>query len=408
MGKLTPKSVEHAKPGRLIDGDGLHLLVKPSGRMSWVLRVQQDGKRRDVGLGTVDTTKRKTGEMRPTDDAPLLLRRHLTLGEAREKARLLRDAAKAGRDPIVERDKDRAAGYTFEAAARATHLALKGGWAAKNAAAFLTSLEEHAFPALGKIKVADIESSHIRDMLQPIWLTIPVMARKVRQRVSTVLNFAHSNGWRMTEAPSRSVTVGLARQPKGGNFKAMPYADVPALAADLQGKAPTIGRQALLFQILTGARPGEVRRAQWGQIDATKRDWNRPASIMKSGEPHTVTLSTPALDLLETVKAGRTPKAGDLVFAGLRGAMMSDMTMTKALRAAGHPQDVHGFRSSFRDWAAETMPEIPDPVAEAALAHVVPDEVIRAYKRTKFIEMRRELLNAWGKFVTGHATGSAA
>jgi len=401
MGKLTPKAIEHAQPGRLIDGDGLHLLVKPSGRMSWVLRVQQDGKRRDVGLGTVDTTKRKTGEMRPTDDAPLLLRRHLTLGEAREKARLLRDAAKAGRDPIVERDKDRTAGHTFEAAARAAHLALKGGWAAKNAAAFLTSLEEHAFPSLGKIKVADIESSHIRDMLQPIWLTIPVMARKVRQRISTVLNFAHSNGWRATEAPGRSVTVGLPRQPKGGNFEAMPYADVPALTAQLKGKAPTIGRQALLFQMLTAARPGEVRRARWGQIDFAKRDWNRPASMMKTGAPHTVTLSNAALQLLMSVKADRTPKTEDLVFAGPRGAMMSDMTMTKALRTAGYAQDVHGFRSSFRDWAAETIPEIPDPVAEAALAHEVPDEVVRAYKRTKFIEMRRELLEAWGAFCVG-------
>lgn len=407
MGKLTPKSIEHAQPGRLIDGDGLHLLVKPSGRMSWVLRVQQGGKRRDVGLGTVDVTKRKTGEMRPTDDAPILLRRHLTLGEAREKARLLRDAAKAGRDPIVERDKDRAAGHTFEAAARAAHLALKGGWATKSAAAFLTSLEEHAFPSLGKIKVSEIESSHIRDMLQPIWLTIPVMARKVRQRVSTVLNFAHSNGWRPTEAPGRSVTVGLARQPKGGNFEAMPHADVPALVIQLQGKVQTIGRQALLFQMLTAARPGEVRRARWGQIDLAKRDWNRPASMMKGGVPHTVTLSSAALQLLEKVKAGQTPKAGDLVFAGQRGAMMSDMTMTKALRTAGYSQDVHGFRSSFRDWAAETMPEIPDPVAEAALAHEVPDTVVRAYKRTKFIEMRRELLDAWGEFCVGPAQGAS-
>lgn len=332
---------------------------------------------------------------------PLLLRRHLTLGEAREKARLLRDAAKAGRDPIVERDKDRTAGHTFEAAARATHLALKDGWAAKNAAAFLTSLEEHAFPSLGKIKVADIESSHIRDMLQPIWLTIPVMARKVRQRISTVLNFAHSNGWRATEAPGRSVTVGLPRQPKGGNFEAMPYADVPGLTAQLKGKAPTIGRQALLFQMLTAARPGEVRRARWGQIDFAKRDWNRPASMMKAGAPHTVTLSNAALQLLMSVKADRTPKTEDLVFAGPRGAMMSDMTMTKALRTAGYAQDVHGFRSSFRDWAAETIPEIPDPVAEAALAHEVPDEVVRAYKRTKFIEMRRELLEAWGVFCVG-------
>lgn len=401
MGKLTVKNVENAKPGRLIDGDGLHLLVKPSGRKSWVLRVQQDGKRRDIGLGTVDTTKREPGEVRPTDSVPVLLRRNLTLAEARDKARLLRDAARAGRDPVVERDKDRRSGHTFEAAARAAHEALKAGWAAKNAGAFLTSLEEHAFPALGQLRVSEIEASHIQEMLRPIWLKIPVMASKVRQRVSTVLNYAKSQGWRQTEVPTRSVTVGLPRQPKGGNFDAMPYADVPALVADLEGSAPTIGRQALLFQILTAARPGEVRAARWGQFKLDKSDWNRPASIMKAGEAHTVTLNSAAIQLLRKLKGERTPGEEELVFSAQRDSMISDMTMTKALRAAGFKHDVHGFRSSMRDWAAEQMPLIPDPVAEAALAHAVPEKVIRAYKRTKFIDMRRELLEAWGAFATG-------
>jgi integrase len=181
----------------------------------------------------------------------------------------------------------------------------------------------------------------------------------------------------------------------------MPYADVPAFVADLCGRAPTLGRLALLFQIYTAARPGEVRLARWGQIDFAKRDWNRPAAMMKGvhAPAHTVALSEAAVHLLKQVLGDTTPQPTELVFPGRGGVSLSDMTMAKVLRAAKLPYDAHAFRSSFRDWAAETMPEIPDPVAEAALAHTVPDKVVRAYKRTTFIEMRRKLLDAWGAYV---------
>lgn len=137
-----------------------------------------------------------------------------------------------------------------------------------------------------------------------------------------------------------------------------------------------------------------------------KREWNRPASLMKGNDAaaHTVTLNDAAVALLTQIKGDATPKPDQLVFAGLRGGMLSDMTMNKVLRTAKQPFDAHGFRSSFRDWAAEKMPEIPDPVAEAALAHVVPDKVVRAYKRTTFLEMRRKLLDGWGKFLRGDRT----
>jgi integrase len=180
----------------------------------------------------------------------------------------------------------------------------------------------------------------------------------------------------------------------------MPFADVPSFVAEVRAKAATTGRNALLFQIYTAARPGEVRAARWGQIDIGKREWARPATMMKGGEAHTVTLNRAALDLLGQLKGERTPAADELIFAGQRGGMISDMTMAKVLRTAEQPYDAHAFRSSFRDWAAEKMPTIPDPVAEAALAHVVPDKVVRAYKRTSFMEMRRELLETWGTFVT--------
>lgn len=410
MPKLTALSVKNAKAGRHADGEGLYLLVKPTGAKAWLLRVQVDSKRRDIGLGSVDTSPRATGKGEASPIViPILQRKVLTLAEAREKAAMLRVAAKSGLDPVAERDRERRSIPKFSDAAKAAHLALKEGWTAKGAQTFINSLENHAFEKIGTIRVDAITAADISSVLMPIWTSKPDMARKVRQRIGTVLNFAHGKGWRSTEAPGRSVTVGLPRQPKGGNYDAMPYGDVPAFVADLRSKAPSTGRQALLFLIYTAARPGEVRGARWGQIDLAKRDWNRPSELMKGidAPPHTVTLNAAAVALLETVKGDRTPKPDELVFAGLRGAMMSDMTMAKVLRAAGLPYDAHAFRSSFRDWAAEKMPEIPDPVAEAALAHVVPDKVVRAYKRTTFVEMRRALLEAWGEFVTSVISASS-
>lgn len=267
MGKLNAKQVAHAKPGRHGDGAGLYLLVKPTGAKSWVLRVQRDGKRQDVGLGSLAA---------------------LSLADAREKAVELRKHALNGRDPIAERDRDRGPAPTFREATKQTHAALKEGWVEKNAAAFLTSLETYAFPAFGNRRVDTIDAAQIRDMLAPIWTTKPELARKVRMRVGQVLNFSHSKGWRPTEAPSRTVSIGLPKQPKGGNFQAMPYADVPLFFAQLQAKAPTKGRRALMLLILTASRPGEVRRGRWDQLDVAKRDWNRPADIMKERVAHRI------------------------------------------------------------------------------------------------------------------------
>lgn len=407
VSKLTAAAVKNAKPGRHADGKGMYLLVKPSGAKSWLLRIQVEGKRRDVGLGSVDMQRESSKGTASPIVIPILQRRLLTLSEAREKARLLREAAKAGLDPIAERDKDRLSTPTFREAAVATHKALQTGWKGKGAQTFINSLENHAFSVLGGKRVDHITAADITAALEPIWTAKPDMARKVRQRIGKVLNFAQSKGWRATEAPGRSVTVGLPRQPKGTNFKAMPYADVPEFVAQLGSASPTTGRLALLFQIFTAARPGEVRGARWGQIDLVTREWNRPAELMKGADAsaHTVTLNDAAVKLLKQLKGEDEPQADALVFAAVRGGMISDMTMNKVLRAAKLPYDVHAFRSSFRDWAAEKMPEIPDPVAEAALAHVVPDKVVRAYKRTTFLEMRRKLLDGWGSFVAGRMGG---
>ena len=409
MGSLTFPFIKNPKlaAGRYADGGGLYLFVKPTGAKTWMLRIQVDGKRRDIGLGSLDLSSRS--QVVPIE-IPILSRKALTLSEAREKAAILRAAAKAGMDPVVERDRQRKKIHTFRQAAKDTHAALKSGWSEKGANTFLASLENHAFGGLGDLRVDEITSADITTVLAPIWMEKTDMARKVRQRIGTVLNFSHGKGWRPTEAPGRSVAVGLPRQPKGSNYAAMPYADVPAFVAALRAEAPTKGRNALLLQILTAARPGEVRGARWGQIDLAKANWDRPSVLMKGRDapPHTVTLNQPAIALLKQLRDGREPKPDDLIFPGQRGGKMSDMKMNKVLRTAGQAYDAHGFRSSFRDWAAEQMPLIPDPVAEAALAHAVPDAVIAAYKRTTFIQMRRELLEAWGLFITSPTDGNLA
>lgn len=380
LGKLTALSVKGAKAGRHGDGAGLYLLAKPSGAKSWLLRIQQDGRRRDIGLGSIAA---------------------LSLAEARERAAELRKHVLNGRDPIVERDRHKRLTPTFKEASKLAHAALESGWIDKNAAAFLTSLEKYAWPKIGNITVDAITATHVRDVLFPIWTAKPELARKVRMRVGQVLNFAFSKGWRAIEAPGRAITLGLPKQPKGSNFKAMPYHEVPAFFKSLREGAPTTGRRGLMLQILTAARPGEIRFAKWGMIDIAKCNWDRPAELMKEREPHTVTLNRPALDLLSEIKSESLRRPDELILPGQRGRVMSDMTMNKILRDMDVPYVAHAFRSSFRDWAAECMSAIPDPVAEAALAHAVPSQVVRAYKRTKFIAMRRELLAAWGKFVVG-------
>lgn len=377
MARLTAKGVERAKPGRLADGQGLYLLVSGTGAKSWVLRVQVHGRRRDIGLGSIA---------------------ELHLAEARDKARELRKVAKSGRDPIAARDKAKAETPTFEAAAEACHEARAKGWEKRHANAFLASLKLHAFPRLGRLFVDSIDEKDIVAVLSPLWHDKPAAARKLRQRINTVLDYAKGHGWRPIGAPRESLRPMLAKQGRAGNFSALPYAEVPGLVSTLRSKPITAGRLALLFTILTAARSGEVRSARWSHIDLEAKTWTRPAELMKSREPHVVTLSPAALAILETAKQLRTPSS-DLVFPGSRSRSLSDMTLLKIVKRESGPFTVHGFRAAFRTWAAEQMPTSPEAVAEAALAHSVPDAVVRAYQRAKFMDLRRKLLDAWAAFV---------
>ncbi|MBW7946108.1 MAG: integrase arm-type DNA-binding domain-containing protein, partial [Sphingomonadaceae bacterium] len=325
MGKLTIVSARNAKPGRHADGQGLYLLVKPSGSKSWLLRVQVDGCRRDIGLGSYHV---------------------FTLTEARERAAELRKAAKLGKDPVIARDQDRRKVPTFKEAAKACHTEMKKGWTDKHAAMFLSSLETHIFPTIGNIRVDQLEALQIRDALAPIWHRIPDMARKVRIRIGMVLNYAHGQGWRPNEAPVRALSLLLSKQPAAGNFAAMPYQEVPAFVAGIRSKSETVGRLALLFLIFTAARSGEVRSARWSHIDLKHRLWHRPAELMKTRVTHTVTLNDAAISILERVELLRGSEDG-LVFPNSKGVQMSDMTISKIMRDMKLPYVPHGFRSSF-------------------------------------------------------------
>lgn len=383
MTSLTTVQVRTAKPGRHADGKGLYLFVKPSGAKSWVLRVQADGRRRDFGLGPVDL---------------------VSLHDAREKAVEGRKLVRAGLDPSIEWKRVRIVVPTFEMAARTYHENVKAGWKnGKHGAQWLSTLEKYAFPLIGSMPVNEVDVSGIQKVLLPIWTVVPETARRVRQRVGAVLDFAHGQGWRGGDAPMRAVARGLPKQNnKRQHFAALPHGELPPLMSKLRSLEGSVGRLALQFTILTAARSGEVRGATWDEISLEKALWTVPGSRMKAGNEHIVPLSQAALAVLRVVSGFRTGRKGEPVFPGLRGKPLSDMTLAKALRVAGGTgATVHGMRSTFRDWVAEKMPTVPGDVAEAALAHSIQNKTEAAYRRTKYLDQRRILMEKWADYLGG-------
>lgn len=380
MGQLTAMKIKTlTEPGRYTDGDGLMLIVAAGGARSWMLRARIDGKRRDIGLGSLKV---------------------LTLAEARAKATELRRQIAQGIDPIAERKKVEDPVPTFREAATLVHEEHKAGWKnGKHQDQWINTLTTYAFPKLGDRRVNDIEGPIIRDVLAPIWLAKPETARRVRQRVGAVLDWSYAKGYRPTEAPMRSLSKGLPRQPrKDGHFAAMAFTDVPKLIARLRERS-SVGRLAMEALILTAARSGEIRGATWNEVDLEAGMWTVPAERMKMGKVHHVPLAPEALDVFRRADALRVP-CSDLVFPGQRlKNQLSDMTLLKVMRDMETGVTVHGFRSAFRDWVAEET-SYPGEVAEAALAHAIPNKVEAAYRRTDFLEKRRSLMREWAAFCT--------
>ncbi len=378
MGRLTATQIRNLRePGRYNDGDGLFLELAGPNRGNWQLRATINGRRRDIGLGSLSV---------------------VSLKDAREAAFELRRDIQRGIDPVAERRRRKVEILTFKKAALRVHAEQKPSWKnGKHQEQWITTLERYAFPLLGNRLVNDIEGPLMREVLLPIWLDKPETARRVKQRIGVVLDWTYANGMRPTEAPTRSLSRVLPKQPrKDAHFAAMPYNELPPFMVHLRTRL-SVPRLALEFLILTAARSGEVRGAKWAEIDLEAGLWTVPASRMKMGRDHIVPLSDAAIDVLERAKPFRAP-CTQLVFPGrdIRRPL-SDMTLLKILRYAELPYTVHGFRSAFRDWTAEQT-SYPGEVAEAALAHTVANRVEAAYRRTKYLDKRRPLMADWGRF----------
>lgn len=374
MGRLSASAVKQAsRPGRLGDGDGLFLVVKAGGTKSWVCRVQRHGKRRDFGLGSAAK---------------------VSLASARDRAREVRSWIEMDLDPLFERKKAQGIPTFREAAAKVLAAQRKSWRNAKHEGQWSSTMEAYAFPQIGDRKVHEITGPMIRDLLAPIWLTKPETARRVRQRVGAVLDWAYASGYRESEAPMRAITKGLPRQPKKDNhFAAMPYDKVAAFLTRLR-KRQSFSRLALEFVILTAARSGEVRGCSWVEIDLEAGVWTIPKERMKASREHVVALSKPVLRVLKRCVELRQPNC-DLVFPGISGRKpLSDMTLSKLMKEMGEPYTVHGFRSAFRDWASEETSH-PSDVAEAALAHAIANKTEAAYRRGNLLEKRRVMMADW-------------
>jgi integrase len=378
LGKLTQLKVKHAKPGKHEDGRGLRLVVSSSGAGNWLLRIQHQGRRREIGLGSAST---------------------LGLADARAKAESMRTAIRAGLDPVAERRRAKSEIPSFRDVALMVHKENLPSWKnPKHGNQWISTLEKYAFPTLGDARVDMITGPMVREALVGIWLTIPETARRVRQRIGMVLDYAHSRGWREQEAPMRSVSKGLPKQQKvQKHFAAMPWREVPSFLAEMADciKATDVVMSAIEFTILTAARSGEVRGATWGEIDFDAAVWTVPGERMKAGVEHRVPLSNRAIEILQKY---RPDNEDGLIFVGRKnGQPLSDMSLSTPLRRANMNITVHGFRSSFRDWCGEAT-NTPREVAERCLAHAVSDKTEAAYARSDYFEKRREVMNLWAAF----------
>jgi integrase len=397
--RLTAKQVEAFGPGRHADGGGLYLDRDKHGRSRWIFMWARGGKRREMGLGPAG----KDG---------------VSLADARDDAEKARKALRGGLDPIVVRDAENAAPVvvpTFGETADAFVKSLSPQWRnEKHRAQWSMTLKTYAKP-LRQLPVDQIDTAAVLDVLQPLWLTKPETAARLRGRIERVLDAAKAKGHRSGENPARwrgHLDHLLPKRQKltRGHHAALPYADLPALIVDLRSR-DAVAALALEFLILTAARTGEVLGATWGEIDLKGKVWTVPAARMKGGREHRVPLSAQAVAVLDKVKllAASDEVSAMPVFPGpQRGKPLSGMALAMLLRRMKVETTVHGFRSSFRDWAGEAS-TFPREIAEAALAHTVGDATERAYRRGDALEKRRKLMEAWAGYIErGASTGNVS
>jgi integrase len=367
------------EPGRYADGNGLYLVVDPSGSKRWVLRTVVQGRRRDIGLGGL---------------------RIVSLSDARQQAAALRQSARSGGDPLAARRQAKAKIPSFSEAAKLVHRNRAASWKnQKHAAQWLSTLEQYVFPALGSRRIDQIESPDVLRVLSEIWLKKPETARRIRQRIGTVFDWAKAAGLRVGENPVDGVSKGLPRQPdRDDHFAAMAYVDVPKFVTQLHlASAGEGAKLALEFLILTASRTREVLGAEWREIDFEKSIWTIAKGRMKAGREHKVPLSKRAVAILKRAK--ELAGGSFLVFPGRSAELpMSNMVFLMIVRRMGLAITVHGFRSAFRDWASERT-NFSREVCEMALAHTIKSKAEAAYRRGDLLEKRRELMATWAKYI---------
>lgn len=371
------KIAKRMKPGMHGDGKGLYLHVTAPGARSWILRTVVQGKRRDLGLGAYPD---------------------VSLAEAREKARAMRTVARSGGDPVAERKREV---LTFEQAARKVYASLKPTWTNEHfAKTWIASLEADVFPKIGAKEIGTLHSADVLSVLSPIWTKKNDTAKKIKQRMAAVFDWAKGARHYQGENPVNGIDRSLPQvKAKAVHHDAMPWKDVPAFMSDLAAREGTSAR-TLEWIIHTAARSGEARGARWSEIDFKANVWTVPAERMKARTEHRIPLTPEALAVLDQMKG----LDSDLIFPSVQrdkdgnGKVQSDMVF-KALftRMKREGITTHGFRSSFRDWAGESA-RAEREVAEAALAHTVGSAVERAYARSDLFDRRRELMVKWSAY----------
>ena len=371
------------EPGLYWDEHGLVLRVKPSGYKQWIQRLFIHGKRRELGLGPV---------------------RLVTLAEARDAALANRKLARAGGDP---RTKRRSSVPTFERAAPKVFAMHRPTWTDRHAGQWMSTLRTYAFPGIGGKRVDRIAPADVMGVLLPIWNEKHQTAKRVRQRISTVMRWAIAQGYRVDNPAGDAIGAALPRPPRvQKHYKALPYGEVAGAIDVIQrSEARVPVKLGFEFLVLTACRSGEVRGARWEEIDLEGGVWTIPAERMKSRREHRVPLSARAREILAEAKA-HAPRS-EWVFPSARGLVLPSFEFAGPLKALGIAAVPHGFRSSFRDWAAERT-DAPHAVMEAALAHAVRNRVEAAYARSDLFERRRVLMDQWAEYLAGRRPSTEA
>ena len=394
ISKLSALAVAGAKvPGLYGDGGGLYLQVSANGSKSWLFRFKTRGRTRYMGLGSLRT---------------------ISLAKAREAASKCREIRLQGIDPIAQRDGLRAAArleavkaMTFDECRDAYIAAHKAGWRnAKHGMQWVNTLDTYVSPVFGKLAVQAVDVALVTQVLEPIWSMKPETASRLRGRIERVLDWAKARGFRAGENPARwrghldQLLPARSKVHKVRHHAALPFRELPLFMASLRERAGVAAR-ALEFAILTAARTGEVIGATWDEIDLGRRTWTVPANRMKGHHEHRVPLSDHTVALLEEMQG---PRSNEFVFSRHGGRPLSNMALLMMLRRMGRSDvTAHGFRSSFRTWAAERT-GFPREVVEAALAHVIGNKVEAAYQRGDMLDKRRELMAEWGEYCVNPAS----